>query len=63
MLKHSMGILPVMPQARSEVVVPLFKSGELLGVLDVDSTSLDRFTEQDEAGLKVLAQLYLSSIA
>ena len=51
------------PQARSEVVVPLFKSGELLGVLDIDSTSLSRFTEQDEAGLKVLAQLYLSSIA
>ena len=51
------------PQARSEVVVPLFKGGELLGVLDIDSTSLARFTEEDETGLKVLAQVYLSSIA
>ena len=50
------------PQARSEVVVPLFKDGELLGVLDIDSTSLARFTEKDEAGLKILAQVYLSSI-
>lgn len=49
--------------ARSEIVVPLFKGGELLGVLDVDSTRLNRFSEADESGLKVLAQVYLSSIA
>lgn len=48
--------------ARSEIVVPLFKQGELLGVLDVDSTRLDRFSEQDEAGLQALVQVYLSSI-
>lgn len=48
--------------ARSEIVVPLFIQGELLGVLDVDSTLLNRFSEADEAGLKVLAQVYLSSI-
>ena len=48
--------------ARAEMVVPLFKRGELLGVLDVDSTHPDRFSEQDEAGLNALAQVYLSSI-
>ena len=48
--------------ARSEVVVPLFKQGELLGVLDVDSASPGRFSEKDEAGLKALSQVYLSSI-
>ena len=48
--------------ARSEVVVPLFKRGELLGVLDVDSASPDRFSEEDEMGLKALARVYLSSI-
>jgi len=48
--------------ARAEIVVPLFKQGELLGVLDVDSTHPDRFSEQDEVGLKALAQIYLSSI-
>jgi L-methionine (R)-S-oxide reductase len=49
-------------EARSEIVVPLFKQGELLGVLDVDSTINDRFSEQDEAGLEALAQVFLSSI-
>jgi len=49
-------------QARSELVVPLFKQGELLGVLDVDSERLDRFSDEDEAGLKALAQVYVSSI-
>lgn len=48
--------------ARSELVVPLFKQGRLLGVLDVDSTSLDRFTREDEDGLVAVAQAYLSSI-
>jgi L-methionine (R)-S-oxide reductase len=48
--------------ARSEIVVPLFIRGELLGVLDVDSTRLNRFSEEDEAGLKTLAQVYLASI-
>ena len=49
-------------EARSEIVVPLFKQGALLGVLDVDSTINDRFSEQDEAGLEALAQVFLSSI-
>lgn len=49
-------------EARSEIVVSLFKQGELLGVLDVDSALLDRFSEEDEAGLEALAKVYLSSI-
>jgi putative methionine-R-sulfoxide reductase with GAF domain len=32
------------------------------GVLDVDSTHPDRFSEQDEAGLNALAKVFLSSI-
>ena len=50
-------------EARSELVVPLCKQGELLGVLDIDSKRLDRFSQEDEAGLAALAQVYLSSIA
>jgi GAF domain-containing protein len=49
-------------EARSEIVVPLFIKGELLGVLDVDSTRVDRFSEEDEAGLNAMAQVYLSSL-
>ncbi len=48
--------------ARSEIVVPIFKAGELLGVLDVDSIRLDRFSEEDEAGLTALARVYESSV-
>jgi GAF domain-containing protein len=50
-------------EARSELVVPLYKQGQLLGVLDVDSTSYDRFSELDEAGLEDLARIYLASIS
>ncbi|BAQ11766.1 gaf sensor protein [Bacillus sp. OxB-1] len=38
--------------SRSEIVVPLLKEGELLGVLDVDSPEVDRFTEEDRKGLE-----------
>ena len=48
--------------ARSELVVPLFKQGKLLGVLDIDSTSQDRFSQEDEDGLMTLADVYLSSV-
>ena len=40
--------------SRSEVVVPLISNGELLGVLDIDSPSLDRFTAADQDGVEKL---------
>lgn len=40
--------------SRSEVVVPLMKGGEVLGVLDVDSDQLDDFDADDVAGLEAL---------
>ena len=49
-------------EARSEVVVPLFSRGELIGVLDVDSTRLKRFGKDDVAGLEAVAGVYLSSL-
>jgi len=48
--------------ARSEIVVPLFKADKLIGVLDVDSESVNRFSEQDETGFNAVAKVYLSSI-
>lgn len=48
--------------ARSEIVVPLVKQGELLGVLDVDSARKNRFSQEDENGLIALAKVFLSSI-
>ena len=49
--------------ARSELVVPLIKEDALIGVLDLDSASLNRFSEDDETGLARLAEIYLASIA
>ncbi len=33
--------------SKSEIVVPIWKNGSLMGVLDVDSESLDNFDEKD----------------
>ncbi|CAE6451456.1 GAF domain-containing protein [Paenibacillus sp. GCM10023250] len=38
--------------SQSEIVVPIVKNGELLGVLDIDSPELSRFDETDRAGLE-----------
>ena len=40
--------------SRSEVVVPLISNGQLIGVLDVDSPTPDRFTETDQLGVEKL---------
>jgi L-methionine (R)-S-oxide reductase len=48
--------------SRSEIVVPLIRSGAVLGVLDVDSPRPDRFDQDDARGLEALvAQLLEAS--
>lgn len=47
--------------SNSEIVVPLIRDGEVLGVLDIDSPMRGRFTEEDEAGCVVLGEI-LSSV-
>lgn len=43
--------------SNSEIVVPLIHPEKgLLGVLDIDSTRFDRFSEEDKAGLEALAR-------
>jgi GAF domain-containing protein len=41
----------------SEIVVPLIRDGELIGVLDIDSPRTGRFTEEDEAGCIRLGEI------
>jgi GAF domain-containing protein len=41
----------------SEIVVPLVRDGELIGVLDIDSPSTGRFTAEDEAGCVKLGEI------
>lgn len=43
--------------SNSEIVVPLFRAGEVIGVLDIDSPLLNRFTEQDREGLEAFARI------
>lgn len=38
--------------SNSEIVVPFHHGGKLAGVLDIDSPSLARFTDEDKAGLE-----------
>lgn len=47
--------------SNSELVVPLVKEGRLIGVLDLDSPSVGRFTVEDQAGIERLAQIFLQA--
>ena len=44
--------------SRSEIVVPLIVDGSLVGVLDIDSPSVNRFSEADQAGIERLCATY-----
>ena len=48
--------------SRSEIVIPLVRNDELLGVLDLDSPVRNRFSEQDEALLREIAEIFLESL-
>jgi len=43
--------------SNSEIVVPIRKNGEIIGVLDIDSPLLGRFTEDDQAGLEEFVRI------
>ena len=48
--------------SRSELVVPLVRGGELLGVFDLDSPDPARFDVVDQEGLETIARIYLESL-
>ena len=45
--------------SNSELVVPLVKDGRLIGVLDLDSPQLARFSAADQLGIERLAAIFL----
>lgn len=47
--------------SNSEIVIPLIKDGELVGVLDMDSPSLGRFNLEDQLGLEMLAATFVDA--
>jgi len=48
--------------SNSEIVVPLIRDGELLGVLDIDSPNHARFDAEDEAGCVRLGEILSRAI-
>lgn len=45
--------------SRSELVIPLLKQDRLIGVLDLDSPRLARFSAEDQRGLEALVAIFL----
>jgi GAF domain-containing protein len=48
--------------SRSELVVPLLRGGDLIGVLDLDSPRLQRFDGTDRDGCVALARIFVASL-
>ena len=48
--------------SRSEIVLPIWVDGQVFGVLDIDSPSLNRFTEEDADGLTAFVASLTSSV-
>ena len=42
--------------SNSEIVVPIHRDGRVIGVLDIDSPSLNRFSEEDRRGLEAFVR-------
>jgi len=51
-VSKQMNYLSCSPKVRSEIVVPIFKNGEIVGELDIDSHTLSSFTNEDKAFLE-----------
>ena len=49
-------------ESRSEIVVPLFKGEEVIGVLDIDSEKLATFDETDKEWLEQIAKVVSAAI-
>lgn len=48
--------------SNSEIVLPIVKHGELLGVLDIDSPIFDRFSETDQQGLEAIVEVLVGTL-
>jgi GAF domain-containing protein len=42
---------------KSEIVIPIFKKGEIIGELDIDSHSLSPFSRKDETFLRKIGEM------
>ena len=47
--------------SNSDIVIPLIKNDKLIGVFDIDSPKLDRFSDEDRAGLEAMIADFLDA--
>lgn len=48
--------------SNSEIVVPMVKEGKLIGVLDIDSPEIERFSDIDRIALEEIVALFIEHI-
>ena len=48
--------------SNSEIVIPLIKDSQLVGVLDIDSPEIDRFKAEDAKHLEEIAQIIMAYV-
>jgi len=48
--------------SNSEIVIPLVVNGNVVGVLDIDSSVLSCFTEEDKVGLEAICEVLVGTI-
>ncbi len=48
--------------SNSEIVIPLFENGKVVGVLDIDSPLFSRFSSEDKEGLEKFAEILQKEI-
>ena len=56
-VKQFPGHIACSNESKSEIVVPLFNNGEIIGVLDIDSDRLNTFDETDVKYLEKIVEL------
>jgi GAF domain-containing protein len=49
------------PASRSELVVPLFRGQDIVGVLDLDAPIPGRFDVDDQRGIEAVAAIYMKA--
>ena len=47
--------------SNSEIVIPLIKDNQMIGVLDIDSSSKNRFSKEDEKALSEFGEVLLKN--
>ena len=55
------GHIPCDSASNSEIVVPMLKNQQILGVLDIDSPEFNRFNTTDQKGLEKIVETLLAN--